>query len=194
MAISIEVIVDSSGSMNEMGKSLLLRNLCRYISQLPYINPDKYMRIKFSFFLWSSIIDKYSTQENGDFNLIDPQGSSNLCILSEWLVKKVDNGEMLKTLLLTDGNFNSSVVTNYNKITSNYTNLQVLPVAIGADANITPLKKISTNQKVYLAENIPSAIDSLILRTSSISNKPKSINQIQFLQSVDTITEEDWDD
>jgi len=49
MKKNIYFVVDSSGSMNEMGKSLLQRNLMRFISELPIIDKEKYSDINFIF-------------------------------------------------------------------------------------------------------------------------------------------------
>ena len=41
---SLYCIVDTSGSMNEMGKIHLQRNLCRYADQLRLIDQKKYAK------------------------------------------------------------------------------------------------------------------------------------------------------
>ena len=67
-------------------------------------------------------------------------------------------------------------------------------VAVGADADLLKLKKISTNNTVYLSENIASAIDSTIFGSDEPLTAPASTAQI--LQSEPAETEEpeeDWD-
>jgi len=72
--------------------------------------------------------------------------------------------------------------------------LIIRTVAVGADADLLKLKKISTNNSVYLSENISSAIDSTIFGSDEPLTAPVSTAQI--LQSTQAETEEpeeDWD-
>jgi hypothetical protein len=52
------------------------------------------------------------------------------------------------------------------------------PVAVGSDSNIRQLKKLSSGDRVDLAEDIVMAVDSVVFHGSGTVKPPKSINQI----------------
>ena len=67
-------------------------------------------------------------------------------------------------------------------------------VAVGADADLLKLKKISTTETVYLSENIASAIDGIIFGSDEPLNAPASTSQILQSESPESEEpEEDWD-
>ncbi|MDD7984709.1 hypothetical protein PQO01_07075 [Lentisphaera marina] len=97
-------------------------------------------------------------------------------------------------LILSDGNFANSDIVNFQKQLSMFTDLLIRTVAVGADADLLKLKKISSNHTVYLSENITSAIDDISFASDEPLDAPVSISQI--LQSAPSETEEseeDWD-
>ncbi len=97
-------------------------------------------------------------------------------------------------LVMSDGNFPNSDIVSFQNQIGTFTNLVIRVVAVGADADLLKLKKISTNNSVYLSENIASAIDSAIFSSDEPLIAPEST--IQILQSTPAETEEpegDWD-
>ena len=70
----IFIIIDNSGSMNEIAKPLLTRNLLRGINQLSIVEPDLYAHIRFHFFLWGMprlslrrrLLYPFNYEDNGD--------------------------------------------------------------------------------------------------------------------------------
>ncbi|EKL00285.1 hypothetical protein VCCP1035_0719 [Vibrio cholerae CP1035(8)] len=97
-------------------------------------------------------------------------------------------------LILSDGNFPNSDIVSFQKQLGTFSNLIIRTVAVGADADLLKLKKISTNNTVYLSENIASAIDSTIFGSDEPLTAPASTAGI--LESAPAETEEqeeDWD-
>ena len=187
------IIVDASGSMYEMGKIHLQRNLCRYISQLKMIDQEKYASLKIHFYQWARNFSEFSLKSNGETPTL-AQGSSNLCILSDFLSQHSSETGKLMVLILSDGNFPNSDVVDFKNHLGKLTGPIIRTVAVGADADLLKLKKISTNNTVYLSENIASAIDSTIFGSDEPLTTPVSTDQI--LQSAPAETEEseeDWD-
>lgn len=188
------VFVDVSGSMNEMGKIHLQRNLCRYAAQLRLIDQEKYSGSDIHFYQWAQNVSEVALQSDGDIPDLNAEGSSNLCVISEFLSQYQSDTGRLMVLILSDGNFpNSDIVSFQNKL-GTFTDLIIRTVAVGADADLLKLKKISTNNTVYLSENIASAIDSTIFGSDEPLTAPASTAQI--LQSEPAETEEpeeDWD-
>ena len=184
------VIADVSGSMKEMGKTPLLRNLLRFISELQVINEDKYTEFEFNFFSWSSSLSEIVFQNNEEQFAIEPKGKADLDQLKVRLESILDNDSPLKVLIVSDGNFSTTDIDNFNKWRKEQSNLMIRTVGVGADADHFKLEKLSTNSKMSKSENISSAIDSLLFGTDIQIGCPDSISQI----SMPTEPQEDWDD
>lgn len=188
------IIVDVSGSMNEMGKIHLQRNLCRYAAQLRLIDQEKYSGIDIRFYQWAQNVSEVALQSDGDIPALNAEGYSKLCVLSEFLSQHPNDSGRSMALLLSDGNFPNSEIATFQSQLGTFTDLIIRTVAVGADADLLKLKKISTNNTVYLSENIASAIDSTIFGSDEPLTAPVSTAQI--LQSASAETEEpeeDWD-
>ena len=194
MKEALYIIVDASGSMNEMGKIHLQRNLCRYAAQLRGIDQQKYADLDIRFYQWAQDILKITIQTDGDIPGLNAEGSSNLCDLYDFLSHHLNDSGSARILILSDGNFSNSDIVSFQKQLSKFPELIIRTVAVGADADLLKLKKISTNKSVHLSENISSAIDSTIFGFDEPLIAPVSTARI--LQSKPAGTEdpeEDWD-
>ncbi len=195
MKVPLYIIVDVSGSMNEMGKIHLQRNLCRYAAQLRGIDQQKYADLDIRFYQWAQDISEVTIQSDGDIPALKAEGASNLCVLSKFLSQHSNEDDQTRILIFSDGNFPSSEdIKSFQKRLGTYTNLSIRTVAVGADADLLKLKNISTINTVYLSENIASAIDSTIFGSDEPLTAPVSTARI--LESAPAETEEpeeDWD-
>lgn len=194
MKVPLYIIVDVSGSMNEMGKIHLQRNLCRYAAQLRLIDQEKYSGSDIRFYQWAQNVSEVALQSDGDIPALNAEGSSNLCDLSDFLSQHLNDAGSARTLILSDGNFPNSNIVSFQNQLSTFSDLIIRTVAVGADADLLKLKKISTNNSVHLSENISSAIDNTIFGSDEPFAIPVSTAQI--LQSEPAETEEpeeDWD-
>lgn len=188
------IFVDVSGSMNEMGKILLQRNLCRYAVQLRFIDQDKYSGLDIRFYQWAQNVSEIVLQSDGDIPALNAEGSSNLCALSDFLSQHVNNTGRSMALIMSDGNLSNSDIVSFQKQLGTFSNLIIRTVAVGADADLLKLKKMSTNNAVYLSENIASAIDGTIFGSDEPLTAPASTAQIlQTVRSETEEPEEDWD-
>lgn len=192
--MDLYIFVDVSGSMDEMGKIHLQRNLCRYASQLRLIDQEKYSGSDIRFYQWAQNVSEITVQSDGDIPALDAEGSSKLCVLSDFLSQHLNDTGRLMVLILSDGNFPNSDIVSFQNQLGTFSDLIIRTVAVGADADLLKLKKISTNNSIYLSENIASAIDSTIFGSDEPLTTPASTAQI--LQTVPSETEEpeeDWD-
>ncbi|WP_298737579.1 hypothetical protein [uncultured Psychrobacter sp.] len=188
------IFIDVSGSMNEMGKIHLQRSLCRYAAQLRPIDQEKYSDSDIRFYQWAQSVSEVVLQSDGNFPALNAEGSSKLCVLSDFLSQHLSDTKRLMVLILSDGNFPNSDIVSFQNQLGTFTDLIIRTVAVGADADLLKLKKISTNRTVYLSENIASAIDDIIFGSDEPLIAPSSTAQI--LQSASPGTEEpeeDWD-
>lgn len=194
MKVPLYIIVDASGSMNEMGKIHLQRNLCRYAAQLRLIDQEKYSDSDIRFYQWAQNVSEVALQSDGDIPAFNAEGSSNLYVLSDFLSQYLNDTGRLMVLILSDGNFPNSDIVSFQNQLGTFSDLIIRTVAVGADADLLKLKKISTNNTVYLSENIASAIDSTIFGSDEPLTAPVSTARI--LESAPAETEEpeeDWD-
>lgn len=191
MKAALYIIVDVSGSMNEMGKIHLQRNLCRYAAQLQLIDQEKYADFDIRFYQWTQNISETALQSDGDIPALNTEGSSSLSVLSDFLSQNLNDTGRSMVLILSDGNFSNSDILSFQKQLSSFFGLIIRTVAVGADADLLKLKKISTNNSVHLSENIASAIDSIIFGSDEHMVAPESTAQI--LQNETAEPEEDWD-
>lgn len=189
---SLYIFIDSSGSMAEMGKILLQRNLCRFISQLPNID-DRYSKLDLLFYEWNSSITELSIQSDGDIPEIFPQNTADLKVIGSFLcdLSMKDQKKAISALLLTDGGFDNSHISEFNSMINGLSNLKLQFVAVGADANIFKLEKISTSHKVYFAEDISGSVSSLMFDYSNDVAAPLSLNELRL--PTEKALEEDWD-
>jgi len=193
MKEALYIIVDVSGSMNEMGKIHLQRNLCRYAAQLRGID-QQYADLDIRFYQWAQEISEITIQSDGDIPALNAEGSSNLCDLFDFLSQHLNDTGSARILILSDGNFPNSDILSFQNQLSTFSDLVIRTVAVGADADLMKLKIISTNNSVHLSENISSAIDSTIFGSDEPLTAPVSTARI--LQSEPAETEEpeeDWD-
>lgn len=178
MKAPLYIIVDVSGSMNEMGKIHLQRNLCRYATQLRLIDHDKYSGTDIRFYQWAQSVSEVALQSDGDMPALNAEGSSKLWVLSDFFSQHLNDTGRSMVLILSDGNFPNSDIVSFQSQLGRFTDLIIRTVAVGADADLLKLKKLATNSTVYLSENIASAIDSTIFGSDEPLVAPSSTVQI----------------
>lgn len=178
MKTTLYIVVDVSGSMNEMGKNHLLRNLCRHAAQLHVFNPDKYKDIEFRFYHWAESVSEIVVHNDEDVPSFTARGSSSLSVLAEFVLTELQNAQSLRVLVMSDGNFSNSDIFSFQQQLNSCQNVFSQVVAVGADADLLKLKKISSNRSVFLSENISSAIDCTLFGTEKPEAVPESTLQI----------------
>ncbi len=138
MNIALMVFVDVSGSMDEMGKAHLQRNICRFITQLKIIDERKYFDVGIKLLQWSSSIEELAVKEGEDIPEINPQGPSSLKSITDYLTLQIKKDFQFRVLLLTDGFFEDENEFNHFKKwqDSNKEQIVISSVAVGADANL----------------------------------------------------------
>jgi hypothetical protein len=194
MGVALNIIVDVSGSMNEMGKIHLQRNLCRYAAQLQLIDQKKYADFNIRFFQWAQNVSEIALKSDGDIPALDAEGSASLSVLSEFISQNVNKTERRMIIIMSDGNFSNSDISSYQNQLSSFSGLIIRTVAVGADADLLKLKKLSTNNSIHLSENISSAIDSTIFGAEEHMAAPESTTQILRAQPVEPAESgADWD-
>jgi hypothetical protein len=162
MENSIKAIVDVSGGMNEFGKLFILKNLCRYLKMSEH---------KVTLYFLNNQLTEITQPQK-----INPSNIANLEILSKEIEKWKDAETNI--LIISDGNLQILHVKDfYNKIRK-FENVKIRTVAVGPDLKKNNLKKLSTNDTFYLAEDIQSAMNSLLLFMNNKTQTPSNLNEI----------------
>lgn len=135
----INIVIDSSGSMQEDDKNAVIKYL------LISINNSKYMEdlknINFEFFCLGTNTFKMKEESKIEFS-----GDINLEKVNK--LKDIINTEYT-TILISDGNLDNEVKKEIKKIFEN-----LFCVSIGIDSDLNVLKYISSSNKVYSVVDI----------------------------------------
>lgn len=156
------LLVDVSGSMYEMGKIHLQRHLCRYVSRVARFQPDIYAGTEVRLYQWGETVSLIAQQPNGDIPELQAAGSADIVALSHFLSTQPD-GQNQSLLILSDGNFSQQELLHFQQQCAKSPTVRVRAVAVGADADLLTLRKMATNDTVYLAEDISQAMNSALL-------------------------------
>lgn len=192
--MDIYFIFDTSGSMDEMGKIHLQRNLARYAIQMPGLAQENCTDFVIRLYQWHQDISEITLQSDGDIPPLTAKGSSRLVELSDFLSQHVHNSGVARVLILSDGNFPGSDTVNFQNQLCTFPDLIIRTVAVGSDADLLKLRKLSTNNTVYLPENIASAMNSTLFGSDEPLTAPVSTAQIRQSAPAETAEpEEDWD-
>lgn len=133
--MSCAVLADMSGSIAELGKRRTAINL---------VHAVKWLDHSAEIFAWQDTI-----MQAQDLEAVKPAGKSDVHVLYDFIT----NSKHTRFLLISDGNFAPAV-----KLKPSGKLIRTL--ALGADADLRNLQKLSTNDTVYLAENVRAAFDS----------------------------------
>lgn len=188
---NLVIVLDASGSMSEMGKSQLQRNLCRYASQLQTFGMGSCQDIKAQYFKWEREVAEICVDSDGEISSLVFEGTSSLTALSEFLSRTAEGRERSRILVLSDGNFSSSDVRSFQSKRKTLPGLIVRTVAVGADADLRKLKWISSNDSVHRSENIATAITDAAFGYDECTPPPEYLSQIALSEQLDL--EEAWD-
>lgn len=176
LSTKLHCIIDSSGSMAEYGKPMLLVNLLRYIRQFTS-ETDK----SANYFCWREDIVEINWLAGTDIELPALKGSNHLDSLCDWIEA---NPEAM-ILVLTDGYFNLDA--SQRRQLSQLDNLYL--VAVGGDADFEQLRRVSDYS--FRAEQLDRALQT-IYRPKVVTLAP--LNQVELLKLNDNNGMEDDDE
>ena len=144
MARDAIVLVDASGSMEEIGKWDIILNANRILRRCS-IRPE-FCSSNISFYLWSKEVLPWT---KGGCPL---QGSADQKKLEDFL-SQCNSGDGV--LFLSDGCFSPDRISKIIREKQ----LFFLPVAIGADADLRTLERISAIKYVYYVSTLIDALE-----------------------------------
>jgi hypothetical protein len=81
-------------------------------------------------------------------------------------------------LIISDGNLNLLKLYDFKSKIKKLENIKIRTVAVGPDANLDNLKKLSTNNSFYFAEDIQASIKSFMFFDNIKNEVPLNANGI----------------
>jgi len=174
------IVLDISGSMQEMGKLLLARNLVSFIRESSDINPEKFSIGGIRLFTLNEAIQPVELTANCATPHFQASGKADLARLKDLLELEIERTTQVKGLILSDGIFPKALLKSFSAWCKEHLHLTLLAVAIGADSSHADLKKLSTNNRVFSPEDISAAIQSLTAGIKGEVRGPTSVNEITF--------------
>ncbi len=161
-AQSLNVIVDISGSMGEMAKLLLCRNLVSATRDMLAWNIDQFPATSMQLINWNESVKNIEMESNQDIPFFIASGKVDVSSLIQHLEQeKARLGDQrLKSILLSDGNFSHKSSRDLKKwIDGHIDDLDFWFIEIGVDATL------HTFEHVFLAEDIATTIPALLSKT-----------------------------
>lgn len=173
----IYAVFDSSGSNLEMGKSRLSRNLARTIVQLKNIHTKvEYSNVDFELYTLNEQLQSISLNSSGDIPAFKSIGTTNIDLLLSFIDNLGRNKEHCPILFFTDGNFKNQDIERLANTLKINTNIHLILVPIGLDADINKLSKLETT--TFTSDNVLMAIDYAITFILGNIKTPKSLDDI----------------
>ena len=188
---SLHIILDVSGSMQEMGKLMLARNLISCIREKCCLKSGEIPFKKMQFFIWNDKVCPVDLSNDNETPHFKASGKVDMDQLIELLGREASAGLLQNVIILSDGNFSKNTLKKFCVWRKEQSNVNIRTVAIGADASHFNLKEMATNNHVILSENISTVIQSFYYGIDSNVLPPYSIGELTL--PSDTEDEEDYD-
>jgi hypothetical protein len=153
------VIADSSGSMQELGKTMLVRNLINHIRMVGRLRNRPDWLEELVVLRWSDKIEVIRLSSDDDLPNWDVEGRLQIAPLIEALNGLVGGSKWSRILLLSDGHWATSDVQAFKKWNRTRSMVSVRALSIGPDSARSVLTKVSDGGS-FQAEDIVPAIAS----------------------------------
>lgn len=178
--MTLHVIADSSGSMQEMGKGCLARNLVTFIRELLAGERGEPLG-EIALYHWKERVVAVPMQEEVETPPLDPGdpgGRASLERLREFLQSELRNRNEVRAVILTDGNFQRQELKEFALWRKEQAGLALLTLAVGSDASYPSLQELSTGGRVYAPEDVCAALRSFLADRPLVVPRPCSASEL----------------
>lgn len=168
------IAADTSGSMAESGKILLLRHLCEYVLQRRQYTQDL-QGYQLQFLSWAQEVQRVAPEENGCVPLPSPSGRRQDQALISYLQQSgLGSGACSRVLLLTD-----EEIPSYGDLVQflRKSEIPALQIIVGAE-NSMPQKN-GERLPTWLPEDINTAITELLIQSIHPVARPENLADLQ---------------
>lgn len=155
----LALIVDCSGSMAELGKWMLARNLVAAVREQPRLSPETWPLGGIRCFLLGVELVEQGLEPEDELPQREPTGAATLASMQDGLSKLVEECDHLRVLVLSDGRFGRDEVLAFRRWRGAHTGFSVRCISVGADADVLALRSLADPGGVFLAEDIHAALD-----------------------------------
>ena len=175
--MNIHLIVDLSGSMSEPGKIPVIRNALRCVREWSFFRSDSESDCRFVTVAWNHTVIPIDITQDTDIVLPRPEGTANFSELADFFPFFFQDEEQRRLIFLSDGCYSDDECGTFQHHCKKL-NISVRSVAVGADADLFMLKKISTDGKVYHSTDLTAVIESLVYEQTNRSKPPTFCSEV----------------
>lgn len=157
------VVADTSGSMREQGKAMLVRNLIACVREQERLSDGPWHLGESVVVLWGGDATAVELSPEQDLPQFPVGGRAHMPSLLKLLDRFLPDGETLRVLLLSDGHLPSSGVSAFKAWKRGKPDVSVRGLAVGPDATPGTLSKMTEPGGVFPPAEIVSALASWTL-------------------------------
>lgn len=188
--VTLTVVADISGSMKELGKIMIVRNLLAYIRERMRLSPNCQFWNSLQLIIWGENTSIVELTVDHDLPHWEAKGKSNSQQLIQILNAHLSD-QLERVLLLSDGNFTRDEFNILQKWLQSRPNVSLRTVAVGADASLIKLEKLTGSWRPFLAENISQAVSNWPV-SDKLASPPIALQEIIHLQVLKQEAEDEW--
>lgn len=152
------VVCDTSGSMSEGGKRMLVRNLLTYLHQVIRMCPSAPPTGSLSVIAWGEATE--IVELDGEILPFTCVGKASVDSLTILMTTHLENVSQSRLLLISDGQWHRDELTRLVQWRRSLSNISVRVIATGSDANLQYLRQLAGASAVFNPEEIVAALHS----------------------------------
>ena len=166
---TLAVVADCSGSMRELGKSMLVRNLLAYVRECERLRDRSRPLGQLRVICWGTEASELELGQQEELRSFAVSGRAKMEPLLALLEEIAPGNAKLRLLLFSDGHLASSDAVAFMVWRRKKPGVSVRAIAVGPDAVRAAMTKMADRNGVFLPEDIASALTPWPLHGESAS-------------------------
>ena len=152
------VICDTSGSMNEGGKKMLVRNLLTYLHQVACMSGASASFGTLKIVAWGELTEVVEFED--EILPFRCKGKASVDGLANLLSNELADASRPRLLFMSDGQWHHDDLKQLCQWRRSTPNVTVRVIAIGADASARDLRQLADESALFAPEEVWAALDS----------------------------------
>ncbi|AHV95631.1 vWA domain-containing protein [Paenibacillus sabinae] len=187
--VTLFVVLDTSGSMSEMGKLATAANMLAYVRACVRMRQGLFPFDRLTLLLWNDETRVMALDPDEAPPVLTGVGSNSLTGLTEMLQRIVpDEAGKSRLLLLSDGNFSADELRGFKNWLIKRKRYDVRAVAVGMDADTAALKALTPGGRVYAAAEIGNALKRWPLQEEA-AKPPRRLSDLSRIAPSERVSE-----
>ena len=153
------VVCDTSGSMSEGGKRMILRNLITYLHQVVRMCPELALTGSLRVVAWGNAADVVEFEE-GEILPFSCVGKASVDSLANLLTAHLANVSQPRLLLISDGHWPLDELERLVQWRRSMPHVSVRVIAAGYEASVHHLRQFVDASAIFKPEEIVAAVQS----------------------------------